>query len=102
MKANVLFLNNKAMWRTGVQDMQAAIRDVEQAYILNRTGDVINPGKCVLRWGNCVEDENVLGRINAVGAGILDIAVAARCYRTAQKEGFGITLPFGNIKKQFF
>ena len=66
MEANVLFLNNKAMWRTGGQDMQAAIRDVEQAYILNRTGDVINPGKCVLRWGNSVEDENVLGRINAI------------------------------------
>ena len=94
MEANVLFLNNKAMERAGVQDMQAAIRDVEQAYILNRTGDVINPGKCILRWGNQVEDENVLGRINAVGAGILDIAVAARCYRTTQKEGFGMTLPF--------
>ena len=94
MEANVLFLNNKAMECSGVQDMQAAIRDVEQANILNLTGDVINPGKCVLRWGNCVEDENVLGRINAVGAGILDIAVAARCYRTTQKEGFGMTLPF--------
>lgn len=66
MEANVLFLNNKAMECAGVQDMQAAIRDVEQAYILNRTGDVINPGKCVLRWGNSVEDENVLGRINAI------------------------------------
>ena len=66
MEANVLFLNNKAMECAGVQDMQAATRDVEQAYILNRTGDVINPGKCVLRWGNSVEDENVLGRINAI------------------------------------
>ena len=94
MEANVLFLNNKAMECSGVQDMQAAIRDVAQANILNRTGDVINPGKCILRWGNQVEDENVLGRINAVGAGILDIAVAARCYRTTQKEGVGMTLPF--------
>ena len=66
MEANVLFLNNKAMECAGVQDMQAAIRDVEQAYVLNRTGDVINPGKCVLRWGNSVEDENVLGSINAI------------------------------------
>ena len=71
---------------SGVQDMQAAIRDVEQANILNLTGDVINPGKCVLRWGDCVQNENVLGRINAVGADILDITVAARCYRTAQKR----------------
>ena len=66
MEANILFLNNKAMERAGVNDMQAAIRDVEQAYILNQTGDVINPGKCVLRWGDSVEDENVLGRINAM------------------------------------
>ena len=66
MNADILFLSNKAMERAGVNDMNAAIREVEQAYILNQTGDVINPGKCVLRWGNSVEDENVLGRINAM------------------------------------
>ena len=66
MNVNILFLNNKAMLDAGVKDMTAAIRDVEQAYVLNRAGDVINPGKCVLRWGKTVEDENVLGRINAM------------------------------------
>lgn len=66
MNADILFLNNKAMEKAGVGDMQAAIRDVEQAYMLNQTGDVINPGKCVLRWGKTVEDENVMGRINAM------------------------------------
>lgn len=66
MEVNVLFLNNKAMEAAGVLDMSAAIRDVKNAYVLNKTGDVINPGKCVLRWGKTVEDENELGRINAM------------------------------------
>ena len=65
-KAEVLFLNNKAMERLGVGDMLAAIADVEQVYRLNDSGDVIAPGKCVLRWGQTVEDENVMGRINAM------------------------------------
>ena len=66
MEHNIIFLNNKAMEQTGVLDMHAAIEDVKNAYILNQTQDVINPGKCVLRWGKTIEDENVLGRINAM------------------------------------
>lgn len=66
MNVEILFLNNKAMEDAGVNDMTAAIRDVEQVYVLNQSGDVINPGKCVLRWGKTIEDENVMGRINAM------------------------------------
>lgn len=66
MEHNIVFLNNKAMEKTGVLDMAAAIADVKNAYILNHNRDVINPGKCVLRWGQTIEDENVLGRINAM------------------------------------
>ncbi len=66
MEAKVLFLNNAVMSDVGVNDMTAAVRDVKKAYVLNKQGDVINPGKCVLRWGKTVEDENVLGRINAM------------------------------------
>ena len=66
MSVNILFLNNKAMESAGVGNMEQAIADVKQAYMLDKTGDVINPGKCVLRWGKTVEDENVLGRINAM------------------------------------
>ncbi|MBE7081438.1 MAG: ornithine cyclodeaminase family protein [Clostridiales bacterium] len=62
----VLFLNNKEMERQGILDMKAAIKDVEKVYMLNCKGDVISPGKCVVRWGKTVEDENVLGRINAM------------------------------------
>ena len=66
MEHSIIFLNNKAMEKTGVLDMHAAIADVKNAYILNQKQDVINPGKCVLRWGKTIEDENVLGRINAM------------------------------------
>ena len=66
VKANLIFLNNKAMNEQGVLDMHKAIIDVEKTYMLNWKGDVINPGKCVLRWGKTIEDENVLGRINAM------------------------------------
>lgn len=54
------------MERQGVLDMNAVMRDVENVYKLNCKGDVISPGKCVLRWGKTAEDENVLGRINAM------------------------------------
>ncbi len=63
---DVRFLSNKAMEAVGVNSMVAAMEDVKQVYVLNKQGDVINPGKCVLRWGKTVEDENVMGRINAM------------------------------------
>ena len=66
MNADILFLNNKAMEELGVLDMRQAISDVEKAYVLNANGDVISPGKCVLRWGKTPEDENIYGRINAM------------------------------------
>ena len=66
MNVNLLFLNNKTMEAVGVSRMDRAIEDVKAAYMLDKSGDVINPGKCVLRWGQTVEDENVLGRINAM------------------------------------
>jgi len=66
MNVNLLFMNNRTMEESGVLDMRAAMRDVERVYMLNTQGDVINPGKCVLRWGKTVEDENFLGRINAM------------------------------------
>ncbi len=65
-KADIIFLNNKAMEEMGVSDMKAVMNDVERVYVLNYEGDVIAPGKCVMRWGKTVEDENILGRINAM------------------------------------
>ncbi len=66
MRKEILFLNNKAMEKAGVLDMKAAVRDLEEVYALDAAGGVINPGKCVLRWGKTPEDENVMGRINAM------------------------------------
>jgi len=63
---NILFLNDQDMDRLGAGDMQAVIHDVERAYVLNEQGDVLSPGKCVMRWGSTPEDENTLGRINAM------------------------------------
>ncbi len=65
-KADILFLNNKAMDELGAASMEEVIHDVERVYVLTQAGDVIAPGKCVMRWGKTVEDENVLGRINAM------------------------------------
>lgn len=66
MKHETLFLNNKAMQELGVCDMKAVMHDVERAYVLTEEKKVIAPGKCVMRWGDTPEDENVLGRINAM------------------------------------
>lgn len=66
MKHDIIFLNNADMKSLGVLDMKLAIHDAKRAYILTEQGDVIAPGKCVMRWGSTPEDENVLGRINAM------------------------------------
>jgi ornithine cyclodeaminase/alanine dehydrogenase-like protein (mu-crystallin family) len=40
------------------------------------------------------ESDDEIIYFNAVGAGILDIAVAARCYKKALSENTGIKVPF--------
>ena len=40
------------------------------------------------------ENDDEIIYFNAVGAGILDIAVATRCYKTAKEAGNGTTVPF--------
>ena len=66
MHADLIFLNNRDMEALGVHDMDLAIHDVERTYVLIEEGDVIVPGKCVMRWGKTPEDENIYGRINAM------------------------------------
>lgn len=66
MSVDILFLNNRDMNQLGAGDMNAVIHDVERAYILTEQGSVLVPGKCVMRWGSTPEDENTLGRINAM------------------------------------
>jgi len=66
MSVDLLFLNNKDMSELGASDMSAVMHDVERAYVLTEEGDALVPGKCVMRWGTTPEDENTLGRINAM------------------------------------
>lgn len=65
-QVDILFLSNKDMADLGAGDMPAVLHDVERAYILTEQGDVLVPGKCVMRWGQTPEDENIYGRINAM------------------------------------
>ena len=51
-------------------------------------GEILNGSKSPRE-----NDEEII-YFNAVGAGILDIAVAARCYHTAKAENKGISVPF--------
>lgn len=66
MNTDVLFLNNKAMEELGCGDMKEVLHDVQRAYILCEEGDVLTPGKIVMRFGDKPEDESVLGRINCM------------------------------------
>ena len=67
------------MWRDGL------IKDED---IHAELGEILNGSKSPRE-----NDEEII-YFNAVGAGILDIAVTARCYRQAKESGDGITLPF--------
>ncbi len=51
-------------------------------------GQILSGKKCGRE-----NDEEII-YFNAVGAGILDLAVTARCYREAIKQGKGIKLPY--------
>lgn len=68
MKQDILFLNDKLVNELAGNDMAAVIHDVERALSLLDSGEAINPEKAVMKWGKTVEDENTLGRINAMGA----------------------------------
>lgn len=65
-EVDILFLNNKMVSELGGGNMKQIIEDVEKAYILLEQGDAISPGKCVMRWGDSQEEENIYGRINAM------------------------------------
>lgn len=68
MKHDILFMNDELVNTLAGNDMRGVIHDVERALSLLDSGDAINPEKAVMKWGKTVEDENTLGRINAMGA----------------------------------
>ena len=67
------------MWRDGL---------VKDEDIHAELGEILNGSKPAR------ENDDEIIYFNAVGAGILDIAVTARCYHNAKKTGKGITLPY--------
>ena len=67
------------MWKDG---------KFQDADIHAELGDIVN------RLKSPRENDEEIIYFNAVGAGVLDIAVAARCYQKAKKENIGITVPF--------
>lgn len=66
MKHDILFMNDKLVNSLVADDMPTVIADIEKCLSLFDSGDVINPGKLVLRRGDSAEDENIHGRINAM------------------------------------
>ena len=67
------------MWKDGL------FKDEE---LYAEIGEIVNGDKPAR------ENDNEIIYFNAVGAGIMDIAVTARCYKNAIKEGKGVKLPF--------
>ena len=67
------------MWRDGL------IKDKD---IHAELGEILNGSKSPR------ENDDEIIYFNAVGAGILDIAVTARCYYNAKETGKGIILPY--------
>lgn len=66
MKHDILFMNDTTVNSLVADDMRLVMEDIEQCLSIFDKGDVINPTKCVMRWGKTPEDENTYGRINAM------------------------------------
>lgn len=66
MKHDILFLNDETVNSLVAGNMGMVLEDIEKCLSIFDKGDMINPAKCVMRWGKTPEDENVYGRINAM------------------------------------
>ncbi len=66
MKHDILFMNDTVVNTLVGNDMKTVMEDISNCLSIFDKGDTINPTKCVLRWGKTPEDENVMGRINAM------------------------------------
>lgn len=66
MDIGILFLSNKNMEDMGASDMELVMHDIRRVLEMHENDELISPGKVVLSWGKTLEDENTLGRINAM------------------------------------
>lgn len=65
-KLDILFLTDKQVNSLAADNMADVMHDVERVLSLLDSGDAMSPNKAVMPWGKTVEDENTLGRINAM------------------------------------
>lgn len=63
---DILYLNQKEVIDLGGGDMKLAIEDMEEVLSLHYKGEAIVPHKIAMGFGKTLEDENTLGRINAM------------------------------------
>lgn len=66
MKHDIIFMNDATVNSLVANNMDMVMDDVEKCLSIFDKGDIINPTKCVMRWGKTPEDENTFGRINAM------------------------------------
>lgn len=63
---DILFLSNKQVNSLAADNMAEVMHDMERVLSLLDNGDAMCPDKAVMSWGKTMEDENTLGRINAM------------------------------------
>lgn len=66
MKQDILFMNDQTVNSLVGDHMDMVLEDVEKCLSIFDKGEMMNPAKCVMRWGTTAEDENTYGRINAM------------------------------------
>ena len=65
-KLEILFLSDKQVNELAANNMSEVMHDMERVLSLFDSGDAMCPDKAVMPWGKTIEDENTLGRLNAM------------------------------------
>ena len=65
-KLEILFLSDKQVNSLGGANIAEVMEDMRNVLSIRDKGDFMCPDKAVMRWGHSIEDENTLGRINAM------------------------------------
>lgn len=90
-KADKLFCDH---WETIKHRLISTVALMYKDGLISEERIPVQLGKVLLGLKPGRESDNEIIYFNAVGTGILDLAVAARAYQKALKEGKGITIPY--------
>ncbi|MCQ2415333.1 MAG: hypothetical protein MJ063_04730 [Lachnospiraceae bacterium] len=66
VRLDLLYLNREDVIALSGDDMELAMKDMENLLVLREEGDVRVPDKTSMNFGRTIEEEKVLGRINAM------------------------------------